>query len=512
MTRTLADFPGGLELPTGKILSDTVPSIQAPLPEQLIIPLQQHIGQPATPCVSVGDQVLKGQVIARAGGEISVPVHASSSGRIIDISPRPIAAPTMSETDCIVIKTDGRDAWTKLQPVGEYASLDPLVLQQAIIDAGIVGLGGAGFPTHQKLREGIENSVETLIINGVECEPYITCDDRLIQEKAHYVVAGARMIRHAVQARHCVIAVEDDMPEAYEALAAHAGDDIELLKVPTRYPAGGEKQLIQTITGREVPSGGLAIHIGVVMQNVATAAAMYRAVTRGEPVISRYITITGDGVARPRNLQVLIGTPVRHCLELSAHDADKDYQIILGGPMMGIPLTDLDSPVTKTSNCVLVQKPVKLEPEMPCIRCGDCADVCPVRLLPQQLYWFARSDDQAAAREHRLFDCIECGCCAYVCPSHIPLVDYYRQAKQAIAESEQRREDEAHARRRYLARQERLARQASEKEAGRRQQQSSEAKPAIRPEDNKREQIAAAVARARAKRARLKSRNKPDND
>jgi len=499
MTRELHAFPGGLQLPTGKSLSDDIASLQVPLPDQLIIPLQQHIGRPAVPCVAIGDEVLKGQIIARADGDVSIPVHASSSGHIIDIGRYPIASPMIAEAECIVIATDGRDAWAPIAPIGEYASLDPIVLQQALLDAGITGLGGAGFPTHIKIREGVGNNVDTLIINGVECEPYITCDDRLIQEKAYYVVAGARMIRHAVQARHCVIAVEDDMPEAYAALAAHIDDDIELLRVPTRYPAGGEKQLIQVITGREVPSGGVAIEIGVVMQNVATAAAMYRAVTRGEPVVSRYITITGDGVARPRNLQVLIGTPVRHCLELCAHHAEQDHEIILGGPMMGIPLGDLDSPVTKTSNCVLVQKPEPQQPEMPCIRCGDCAEVCPVRLLPQQLYWFARSDDQTAALEHRLFDCIECGCCAYVCPSHIPLVDYYRDAKQAITETEQRRESEDHARMRYHAHQERLARRAEEK------------RPAETPADDnkqpddKRSKIAAAVARTKAKRARTRN-------
>ena len=502
MTRALHTFPGGLQLPTGKSLSDDVESLQVPLPDKLIIPLQQHIGQPAVACVAIGDEVLKGQIIARAEGDISIPVHASSSGRIIDIGPYPIASPTITEAECIVIATDGRDAWAPIAPIGECASLDPIVLQQALLDAGITGLGGAGFPTHVKIREGVGNIVDTLIINGVECEPYITCDDRLIQEKAYCVVAGACMIRRAVQARHCVIAVEDDMPEAYEALAALIDDDIELLRVPTRYPAGGEKQLIQAITGREVPSGGSAIEIGVVMQNVATAAAMYRAVTRGEPVVSRYVTITGDGVARPRNLQVLIGTPVRHCLEVCAHHAEQDHDIILGGPMMGIPLHDIDSPVTKTSNCVLVAKPVERSPEMPCIRCGDCADVCPVRLLPQQLHWFARSNDQAAALEHRLFDCIECGCCAYVCPSHIPLVAYYRDAKQAINEAEQRRESEDHARMRYHAHQDRLARRAAEK-----QQQTTTTRNDNRQADDKRSQIAAAVARTKARRARNRNRD-----
>lgn len=500
MTRSLHSFPGGLHLPTGKAISDSIASVQVPLPERLILSLKQHLGQPARPCVQIGDSVLKGQIIAHPDGASSVPVHASSSGRVVAIGPRaladPLGAPGNNDSSCIVIETDGEDRWTELKPIGEYASLDPAVLQQAILDAGIVGLGGAGFPTHLKIREGVENRVDTLIINGVECEPYITCDDRLIQEKAHYVVAGARMIRHAVQAEHCVIAVEDDMPEAYAALAEHIHEDIELLRVPTRYPAGGEQQLIQVITGREVPSNGLAIDIGVVMQNVATAAAMYRAVTRGEPVVSRYITITGDGVAQPRNLQVLIGTPVRDCLELCAHHAEQDHEIILGGPMMGTRLHDTCVPVVKTSNCVLIQKPQQRPQEMPCIRCGDCVDVCPVRLLPQQLYWFARSGDEPGLRSHHLFDCIECGCCAYVCPSHIPLVQYYRQAKQAIIDTGQRRSSEEQARSRYQARLGRLARQQSEKSAA----------PTASNTDRtqKRDLIEAAVARARARRGQHK--------
>lgn len=504
MNRELHLFSGGLHLPTGKELSDAVPSIQVPLPDKLIIPLAPAAGSGAIPCVSIGDQVLKGQVIARSSDDYGVPVHASSSGRVVDIGPHNVATANADRLECIVIETDGLDRWTELQPIEEYASLDPAVLQQAIHDAGIVGLGGAGFPTHLKIREGVDNKVDTLIINGVECEPYITCDDRLIQEKAHYVVAGARMIRHALAAEHCVIAVEDDMPEAYAALAEHIDPDdtIELLQVPTRYPAGGEKQLIQVITGREVPSRGLAIDIGVVMQNVATAAAMYRAVTRGEPSLSRYITITGDGVAQPRNLQVLIGTPVRHCLELCAPHAADEYEIILGGPMMGRLLQDIDSPVTKTSNCVLVQKPVQRSPAMPCIRCGDCADVCPVRLMPQELYRFARNNDQEASLEYRLFDCIECGCCAYVCPSHIPLVDYYHDAKTTIIETEQRRAGEDRARARYQAHTQRLAERPAKKQ--RERSPTTQTVTSENSDSDKRAAIAAAVARRRAKRQQQK--------
>ena len=308
--------------------------------------------------------------------------------------------------------------------------------------------------------EGVENAVDTLIINGVECEPHITCDDRLIQEKASYVVSGARMIRHAVQARHCVIAVEDDMQLAYDALAGMVNDDLELVKVPTRYPAGGEKQLIRTLTGKDVPSEGLPIHIGIVIHNVATAAAVYRAVTRGEPIVSRYVTVTGK-VDNPINLQVLLGTPVEDCLATCGYRHEENNKVIIGGPMMGLRVTSPNMPVIKTTNCIIIEENRPVHFEMPCIRCGDCVDVCPAQLLPQQLYWFARSAELDQAREYRLFDCIECGCCAYVCPSHIPLVHYYRHAKtQIVLEAEKSREAGL-ARERYTRKNERLKYEAT---------------------------------------------------
>ena len=261
--RELHNFPGGLLLEPHKEITDQKMSILQPLPERVFLPLRQHIGRPAESVVKIGDKVLKGQIIARPDGHISVPIHASTSGKITDIDDYPIPHPTISKAPCIVLKPDGNDAWFDIQPTEEYDRTEPVKLQGLIRDCGIVGLGGAGFPAHVKLMEGVENAVDTLIINGVECEPHITCDDRLIQEKASYVVSGARMIRHAVQARHCVIAVEDDMQLAYDTLAGLVDDDLELVKVPTRYPAGGEKQLIKILTGKDVPSEGLPIHIGI---------------------------------------------------------------------------------------------------------------------------------------------------------------------------------------------------------------------------------------------------------
>lgn len=496
--RQLHNFPGGLRLETFKHLSDSEISIRQQLPERLILPLQQHIGIPAEPVVKIGERVLKGQVIARTNGYVSVPIHASTSGRILDIGDYPVPHPSELSAPCIVIEADGEDRWYDIQPMQEYTSVDPEQLLDKIRECGISGLGGAGFPAHVKLREGVENAVDTLIINGVECEPYITCDARLIQEKAEYIVAGTRMIQHAVQAQHCVIAIEDDMTASYQALEQLVGNDIELVTVPTRYPAGGEKQLIRIITGKEVPSGGLPIHIGIVVHNVATAAAVFRAVTRGEPIVSRYVTITGI-VDHPRNLQVLLGTPVKDCLTNCGFDDYETCRIILGGPMMGMHVRNPDIPITRTTNCILIQQPEPARPVLPCIRCNKCVDVCPARLQPQQLYWHARADNFRTTQGYHLFDCIECGLCAYVCPSRIPLVQYFRYAKSRVADEERRERGAEYSLARFLARNQRLARRREDKAA-------AIHKPPLvsgRSLEEKRAYIDAAVKRSRNRKQTL---------
>ena len=503
MNREIHSFPGGLQIPPHKELSNSKTSLITPLPERIILPLQQHIGSPAEPVVKTGDKVRKGQIIARATGYVSVPMHATTSGKIIDVGNYTVPDPLGLKAPCIVIEPDGDDAWFDVKPTHDYASIDPKVLQEVIREAGIVGLGGAGFPAHVKLMEGMDNIVETLIINGVECEPYISCDDRLIREKPAYIVNGARMIRHAVQAKHCVIAVEEDMPEAYEALQGLIDDDIELVKLPVKYPQGGERQLIKALTGKEVPSGGLPIHIGIVMHNVGTAAAAFRVVTRGEPLISRYITVSGE-LQDPKNLQVLLGTPVEHCVNQCGYEEKDGQAIILGGPMMGMYVNNMNMPVIKTTNCVLVTSTFNKQPEMPCIRCGQCVDVCPAELLPQQLYWHSRSKNYDRLREYHLFDCIECGCCSYVCPSNIRLVQYYRKAKRQITQDEKTRANADHARQRFIARKVRLANEADGQ------------KNEIPVENNtdgtdKQAFIKAAVERTHAKRAQMNDPGKQDN-
>ncbi len=491
MSRALHRFPGGLSLTPHKEITNQKPSILHPLPERMFLPLQQHIGIAAVPIVKPGDKVRKGQPIARASGYVSVPVHASTSGAITDIGDYPVPHPSGLDAPCIVLEPDGEDTLFDIEPVNEYASVDPKLLQEVIRECGIAGLGGAGFPAHVKICEGVDNAVETLIINGVECEPHISCDDRLIQEKASYIVAGAKMIRHAVQAKHCVIAVEDDMQAAYDCLAKLIDDDLELVSVPTRYPAGGEKQLIKVLTNKAVPSGGLPIHVGIVIHNVATAAAVYRAVTRGEPIISRYVTVTGQ-VDAPGNLQVLLGTPVKDCLQTCGYEHTDKHRVILGGPMMGIQVTQPNIPVIKTTNCILVENKPPPQAELPCIRCGACMPVCPANLLPQQLYWYARSEQFKPMQTHHLFDCIECGCCAYVCPSHIPLVQYYRFAKAEIAAEERRLYDNAANLQRVESRNERLSGQRAAKQ-----------NPCDAAEDtaeNRAAYVKAAVARGKARR------------
>ena len=513
MERRLFSFRGGVELTAHKQESTDTPVVPARLPPELVIPLHQHIGAPAEPLVQVGERVLKGQMIAKADGYISAPLHASSSGWVTAIEDRPVAHPSGLHAPCIVIKTDGREEWRWRQDHGrDYTTMDPSALRNLIRDAGIVGLGGAGFPSAVKLNPGPGHVVETLILNGAECEPYITCDDMLMRERARDVVLGLQVMRHALQARDCLIGVENNKPEAAKAMrrAVAEADDpgIEVVEVPTVYPAGGEKQLIHTLTGKEVPSNGLPIQVGVVCHNVGTAAAVYRAVYLGEPLISRYMTVAG-GVAKARNLEVLIGTPITDIID-QCHGVHATIdKLIVGGPMMGFALHTDHAPVVKTTNCLLISTVADIplpsrQYAMPCIRCGKCAEVCPVYLLPQQLYWYAKAKDFDKTQDYNLFDCIECGCCDYVCPSHIPLVQYYRFAKTEIWAQEREKKKADLARQRYEFRQERLEREKRERaERHKRKKQALKNEPEGEPkkvEDPKKAAILAAMERAKQKK------------
>ncbi|MFK8067978.1 MAG: electron transport complex subunit RsxC [Gammaproteobacteria bacterium] len=485
----LHKFPGGLILAGNKQPSCDLEILPAIIPDRLIFPLIQHVGTAAEPVIQIGDQVLKGQLIAKPTSYVSCPIHASSSGTVVDIGPRFSANETVQS---IVIKTDGQDRWQeKMQPM-DYITSTAEDLELRITDAGIIGMGGAGFPSHVKVIEGSDKSVKTLIINGVECEPYITCDDRLMRERTQEIISGTKILQKITGTKTCFIAVEEDMPEAYEALLEAAEDDQNIVKVPAIYPAGGEKQLILTLTGKRVPSHGLPIHTGVLVQNVATVAAIHRAVVKGEPLISRVVTVAGSEV-RSQNCEVLNGTPVYELLESFQDEIKKNQEVIFGGSMMGKLITSDQAPILKKTSCVLVQTEQIKEQETACIRCGDCIDVCPEQLQPQMLFSLSKNSDLDALKENRLFDCIECGCCDLVCPSHIPLVENYQKAKAAINNNEEENKRAKKSRLRYQQRNERIDRIKEAKDE--KKKVSSSLK-----KENIQDEISAAIKRAKAKR------------
>jgi electron transport complex protein RnfC len=460
-TYDLGKLHGGLRLPGEKDASTSRDVIVAPIPELLAIPITQHVGEAAHPVVSIGERVLKGQLIADADGTLSAPVHASSSGKVISIEPWPVSRRFGDPAPCIVIETDGEDRATQpVEPLQQFAKTEPVVLLQKILQGGIVGLGGAVFPTAQKLQQAITSNLTHLLLNGVECEPYISCDDMLMRAHAKEMLGGAQILMHALGLEQCFVAVETDKEEAIhrigEALAELDDSRIVIKAVPTIYPSGGEDQLVQLVTNLEVPSGGLPTDVGCVVQNVGTATAIYRWIVGGEPLISRITTVTGDGVAAPVNVLVKFGTPVSELIALAGNYTERADQLIIGGPMTGKSVTTDRVPVVKATNCVLVLADTAPPgDERPCIRCGECAAVCPIQLQPQQLFWYACADNEKQLRAHGLIDCIECGCCDLVCPSHIPLTADFRHAKARIHEMADEKARAERARLRYETRNER---------------------------------------------------------
>ncbi len=500
----LWQFHGGLKLNGHKSLSSESQITPANIPPLLVLPLLQHIGEPTEAVVKVGDKVLKGQVIGHCREKdcsflMSTPIHASSSGTVVAIENCPVPHPSGLTAPCIVIETDGEDKWIERTPIADYSTLSPTQLLYHIAKAGIVGLGGAGFPAHIKLSS---KSIETLIINGAECEPYITCDDRLMREYPHDIIAGAQIISHVLGGtQRCVIAVENNKPEAYQALSEAAEGQLEVVLVPTRYPTGGERQLIQILTGKEVGRTELPAARGIVVHNVITARAVYRAVQYGRPLVSRVMTVTGKGVEKPQNLEVRFGTLMRFLIDQCGRGKARIERLIMGGPMMGFALPNEEFPIIKTTNCLIVSPADEIEktPEpMPCIRCGACAQVCPVNLLPQQLYWYAKAKDFNKAQDYHIFDCIDCGCCAHVCPSHIPLVSYYRYAKAEIRASSQEHKQAEIAKQRHEFRTFRLERNKNErKEKLQKMKETSNA--------SKEAAIKAALERTKAKKEQVAS-------
>lgn len=485
------ELPGGIHPPQHKSQSLQLPLGEIPLPPFLVIPLNQHMGTPARAIVQVGERVLAGQLIGIADGTFSANTHASTSGTVLAIESRAIPHPSGMSSESVIIEPDGKHEWVQLTPCEDYRQLDRLQLLDKIRAAGVAGLGGAGFPTAVKLAPKSTQVIDTLILNGAECEPYITADDMLMQTQAQELVAGTLLLSHILHhPKNLLIGIEDNKPTAIAAVkAAVAGAkalrseaaNIQVVVIPTKYPSGGAKQLTQILTGREIPSGHHSADVGVICVNVATAAAAWRAVRFGEPLISRITTVVGEALTTQRNINVLLGTPIDYVLEQHGFNLKQASRVVMGGPMMGFTLLDLAAPVIKTTNCILAPSTQELpepQPAQACIRCGMCAEVCPASLLPQQLFWYAQAEDFDRLESHNLFDCIECGACSYVCPSTIPLVQYYRAAKGTIRLHEIEKEKSDRSRQRFEFRQQRIAKEEAEKEAKRlaRQKAAEEAK------------------------------------
>ena len=462
----LFKFKGGVKPATNKTQSVGEPIAIAPLPSKLVVPLHQSIGGTPRPVVEVGDRVLKGQLIGEADGWISAAVHAPTSGTVSAIGMAVQPHPSGLDALSVTIIPDGKDEWIPREPV-DYRSLAPERVRELLQQAGVVGLGGAVFPTHGKLTPAKSVPMEEMVINGAECEPFITCDDLLMRERAEEVVRGIGIFRDLLQPKKVLIGIEDNKPEAVAAMTAAVkalGEDFQVVAVPTRYPAGGAKQLIRVLTGKEVPNGKRSTDLGVQCFNVATAYSAWRAIAHGEPVISRLVTLTGN-VAKPRNWEVLIGTPMDELIRLAEPLADTDG-LIMGGPMMGFLVPESGVPVVKATNCLIAHSerlfPPKA-PEMPCIRCGECARACPHELQPFEMYWFSRAKNFGKTQEYHIFDCIECGCCSFVCPSRIPLVQYFRFAKSEIWAREREKKAADTAKTRFEFKQAREEREKAEK-------------------------------------------------
>ncbi|NMH59501.1 electron transport complex subunit RsxC [Alteromonas ponticola] len=521
-------FTGGVHPPDEKSLSNTTDIQTLPLPDKIVLPLRQHIGTEGNVCVAEGDYVKKGQALTKSTHPFAVPVHASTSGTVVQIGPHVVAHPSGLSEACIVIEADGQDEWTTLTPLAHFRSLPQQTVVEAICDAGISGMGGAGFPTH--IKTGNSKTIDFLIINGVECEPYITSDDRLMQEHAWQIRQGIDVLHHLISPKAVVIAIEDNKPDAIKAMQIACQDKPEYLvvAVETKYPAGGEKQLIQMLTQREVPRHGLPADIGILMFNVGTCFAVASAIYEGKPLIERVVTVTGRAVRQPGNYWARLGTPVGHLLVHADYQVKKQPtpQVVMGGPMMGFTLSSMAVPIVKISNCLLVPAKGEVnfsEQERACIRCGACADACPASLLPQQLFWHAKAKELDKAQSYNLFDCIECGACAYVCPSEIPLVHYYRQAKAEIRLEKEEKSRAEKAKERFEARNARLIREKQEREE--RHQKAKEAREAALATKQQsapaadsspaKDKVAAALARAKAKKAAQVHSNQstaPDND
>ncbi|MDD9197411.1 electron transport complex subunit RsxC [Aliivibrio sp. S3MY1] len=505
----LWDFHGGIHPAENKVISTRNAIQPAGIPSELILPLKQHIGGKGDILVTVGQTILKGQPLTQGNIAMCVPIHAPTSGKIVAIEPRTVAHPSGLTDLCIVIETDGNDQWIDpREPITDFLNEDPIDLIERIRQSGISGMGGAGFPTSRKLQSGV-GKADLLIINAAECEPYITADDRLMQDCANEIITGIKILQHILTPKLAIIAIEDNKPEAVEALNSVVSehDNILIRVIPTKYPSGSSRQLVKILTGKEVPANGRSTDIGVIMQNIGTVFAVKRAICNAEPLIERVVTLTGNSIDVPGNYWVRLGTSVQFLMDLVGYKADKKHpRIIMGGSLMGFTLPHQQIPITKITNCIITPDSKELplyNHEMACIRCSSCADACPAALLPQQLYWYSKSEEFDKCEDYNLSDCIECGACAYVCPSEIPLVQYYRQAKSEIYARKQDALAADRAKVRFEEKNARIERDKLEREnkfklaaENRRKEMKAE-----KPNGSGNDAIAAAIARVKAQKA-----------
>jgi electron transport complex protein RnfC len=523
-------FHGGVHPEFHKEKSTTQPISPLILPKRLIIPVQQHIGDNPEILVKQGDQVFKGQPIAIVTDDaLGASLHAPSSGTITNIAKHPVPHPSALDALCIELTLDGKDDWGsyRLSPYPNSKDVENKQLLARIEASGIVGLGGAAFPSSVKINSATTAQIDTLIINAAECEPYITCDDALMRERADEIVIGITILVQLLAPKQCLIAIEDNKPDAITAMqqATATFDTLHVCVIPTHYPSGGEKQLIKILTNQEVPIGGLPSDLGILCHNVATSYALYKAVIQGEPLISRVVTITGDGVAQPQNIEALIGTPINDLVQQAKGYTNQAQRLIMGGSMMGMTLANDAIPMVKASNCFLVASITSLQhahsihaaqPQMPCIRCGQCMQACPAELLPQQLFWHTQAKNFEQVAKHHLSSCIECGCCDFVCPSHIPLVSYFRFAKSEIRAQALALKKSDVSRQRHEFLEFRKAREKQERDEKRRKHKEALQKKkanssSVKGTSSKADAIKAAIARAKAKKAAMLAKKSTDD-
>ena len=438
----IGTFNGGIHPPEYKELTENCAFEVMPAPAEIVLPISQHLGKDAQPVVKKGDEVTVGQLVAKAEGFISAPIHSSVNGKVLSIGKE--NTPSGFPKDSIVIKSNGITAsQPNLLPPLNLETITPDEIRQRVAEAGIVGQGGAAFPTYVKLSPPKDKKIDVVILNGCECEPYLTRDYRFMIERPDDLIEGLKLIIKALGVERGIIGIEDNKPKAIKILSEKVKNhkSIEVISLKTKYPQGAEKMLIKAVTGKEVPPGKLPMDVGAVIQNIGTALAIYDAVVKGEVLITAALTVSGKGIKNPKNLLVPVGTPIQDVIDYCGGVTEEAVKIVVGGPMMGVAQFDLHAPVLKATSGILVltKEEVSKNPETPCLRCGQCVGACPLNLVPTKLARYSQLHKYEEAEDADITVCMECGTCAYTCPANIPLVQWIRLGKQKVLQMQKER-------------------------------------------------------------------------